>query len=224
MEKYFSTSRKCPLFKEIGDENLVAMLGCLGARVNTYNKKEMVLKEGEPSKNVGIVLKGSLQIEQTDYFGNRSIISTVLPSQLFGESFACAGTDSLPIDVIANEETDVLFIDCRRITNPCCNACGFHSQLIYNLMQVIAAKNIAFHQKLSIISKRTTRDKLMTYLMSEAKKSGNGSFIIPFDRQALADYLGVDRSGLSVEISKLQREGIIENYKNSFKLFNSSAY
>jgi len=111
-------------------------------------------------------------------------------------------------------------MDSARITRSCSNACGFHQQMIFNLMKIMAVKNLCFHQKIEITSKRTTREKLMTYLMIEAKKKRSDTFDIPYDRQELADYLEVDRSGLSAEISKLRREGVLLSEKNRFTLLD----
>ena len=218
MQKYFEVLRKCPLFYEITDENLIAMLSCFGAKIVSFEKKETILSEGEPPKYIGIVLSGNAQIIRIDYFGNRSIVANMEPSELFGESFACADIESMPVNVIAAEPTKVMLIDCIRITQSCSNACGFHNQIIYNLMKVVATKNLMFHQKIEVTSKRNTREKLMTYLLLQAKKQKSSSFHIPYDRQELADYLEVDRSGLSAEISKMKKEGIIENRKNYFVL------
>ncbi|MBQ8558470.1 MAG: Crp/Fnr family transcriptional regulator [Tyzzerella sp.] len=218
MKKYFEILRKCSLFDDIADENLMAMLGCLGASVKNFHKKEMIMAEGEPAIYIGILLTGAAQIEQTDYYGNRSIVAGLQPSELFGETFACAGVKTMPVDVVANEDTEIMFIDCLRITQSCSNACEFHRQMIYNLMKVVATKNLVFHQKIVITSKRSTREKLMAYLLLQAKKNDSNSFGIPYDRQGLADYLGVERSGLSAEISKLRKEGMIECKRNHFEL------
>ncbi len=218
MKKYFDILRKCSLFSGITDENLTALLVCLGAKVEFFDKKYTILSEGKPAKHIGIVLSGSAQITKIDYFGNRSIVSNIVPSEIFGEAFACAETPSMPVDVIANEPSEVMLIDCGHILNTCTSNCGFHQKLIYNLMKSLATKNIMFHQKIEITSKRSTREKLMAYLMFYAKRAGSNSFDIPFDRQELADYLEVERSGLSAEISKLRREGVIESHKKHFEL------
>lgn len=218
MKKYFEILRKCPLFDQIEDENLITMLGCLGARVETFDKKYTIIAEGNPAKYIGIVLSGCAQITQVDYYGNRSILSSVMPSNIFAEAFACAEVRSLPVSVIASEPCEVMLIDCGRILHTCQNSCGFHQKLIYNLMKDLASKTLALHQRIEVTSKRTTREKLMTYLMLQSKKAGNSSFNIPFDRQELADYLEVDRSGLSAEISKLRNEGIIESHRKHFEL------
>lgn len=218
MKKYFEVLRKCPLFNEIEDENLIALLGCLDARVRFYEKKETIIAEGMPAKYLGIVLSGSVQIVRIDYFGNRSIVSGAEPSQLFAEAFACAEVGAIPVDIIANEPCEIMLIDCHRLMHSCSNACGFHQQMIFNLMKDMATKNLMFHQKIEITSKRSTREKLMAYLMFQAKKVGSNRFEIPFDRQELADYLEVDRSGLSAEIGKLCKEGVLISRKKQFEL------
>jgi len=218
MKKYFNVLRKCPLFENIEDDALIRMLGCLGAKVEVFDKKYTIIAEGNPAKYIGIVLSGSVQIIQVDYYGNRSILSELESSQVFAEAFACAEIPAIPVTVIADEPCEVLLIDSRHILHTCSNNCGFHQQLIFNLMKDLATKTILFHQKIEIVSKRSTRDKLMTYLMFQSKKFGSSSFDIPFDRQELADYLEVDRSGLSAEISKLRNEGVLDSYKKHFEL------
>ena len=90
--------------------------------------------------------------------------------------------------------------------------------MIFNLLHLVSTHNLMLHQKMQITAKRTTREKLMAYLLIQAKQTGRNIFTIPFDRQGLADYLEVDRSGLSAEISKLRKEGILESEKSTFKL------
>lgn len=218
MEKYMEIIKECPLFYDIEEENLLRMLTCLGARVVEFDKKYTVFAEGNPARYIGVVLSGSVQIMQMDYYGNRSILGNVGVKGVFGEAFACAEVESVPTTVVANEKSEIMLIDCGHILHTCTNNCEFHRRLIYNLVKNLAEKNIGYHQKIEVMSKRTTRDKLLTYLMMCAKKAGDNSFQIPFDRQELADYLEVDRSGLSAEISKLRKEGILENTKKHFEL------
>ena len=218
MKKYLEILKKCPLFFGIEEDKLLKMLDCLGARVDSYDKKYTVFSEGTPAKYLGIVLSGAVQVIQIDYYGNRSILTEVKPSGMFGEEFACAELSSIPVTVIANEQSEIMLLDCSHILYTCHNNCGFHQQLIFNLMKDLATKTIIFHQRIEVTSKRTTREKLLTYLALEAKRAGKSYFEIDFDRQELADYLEVERSGLSAEIGKLKREGIIDNKKNYFKL------
>ena len=218
MKEFFHVLQSCTLFAGIDREDLPGMLGCLGATTAAVKKGGSVFSEGDPAKYVGIVLEGTVQIVQDDYYGNRSILAQAGPGELFGESFACAGVPALPVSIIATEDSTVLRIDCCRITRSCSNACEFHNQLILNLLQVVAAKNLTFHKKLEITAKRTTREKLMAYLLWQAKVQNTDSFTIPFDRQGLADYLGVERSAMSAELSKLRRDGIIDFDRSRFEL------
>lgn len=217
MKKYLEILSKCRLFENMENENITAMLGCLGAEMRSYKKDQNIFTEGEKASHIGIMLSGTAQIVRVDFYGNRSIVTTIEPSEIFGESFACAETRSIPVNVIAEKDCKVMLIGSRKILQPCYNACEFHSRIIFNLMKSIAAKNLLLNQKIEIISKRTTREKLITYLMIQAKKHGS-SFTIPYDRQELADFLEVDRSGLSAEISKLRKENVIECKRNFFRL------
>ena len=218
MKNYYPILERCPLFNGIRMEDLSVMLGCIGGRVLSVSKGQSIFREGDPATHVGMVLSGAVRMVREDYYGNRSIVAHIGPAELFGETYACAGIAALPISFVADADSQVLLMDCRRITTSCCNACAFHSRIIFNLLQLVATKNLVFDQKIQITSKRTTREKLMAYLLNEAKLQGGRSFTIPYDRQELADYLEVDRSGLSAEISKLRREGILESEKKQFTL------
>lgn len=209
------------LFANIARSDAAAMMECLGGSAAHYKSGETILREGEAADRLGLVLTGRAQVTRTDYDGNRSVLTDVGPGEMFAEAFAFADVSRMPVDVTAVEPTDVLLLDAHRITHTCTNACEFHNRLILNLLGVVASKNLAMNRKLEITSRRTTREKLLTYLEMQAKAHGSAVFIIPFDRQALADYLEVDRSGLSAEIGKLRREGVLESEKNRFTLLRS---
>lgn len=221
MKKYLGILRRCSLFDGIEDENLMTMLTCLGAKKEAYRKNEVIFSEGDTVETFGIVLSGEVQIVQNDYYGNRSILANMETSEIFGETYACAELESLPVAVVASEDSEVMLVDVHHVTRACGNACSFHSQLIFNLVKIVAEKNLVFHRKIMVTSGRTTRDKLMVYLLSEAKKQNARTFKIPYDRQELADYLEVERSGLSAEISKLRREGVILADKNCFTILQA---
>ena len=218
MQEFIPIMERCPLFEGIRKEDLGAMLGCIGGRKISVAKGQTLFHEGDPATHVGMVLTGAVRMIREDYYGNRSIVAHIGPTELFGETYACAGLAALPISVTADEDSQVLLMDCRRITTTCSNACEFHSRIIFNLLRLVATENLVFDQKLQVTSKRTTREKLMAYLLHEAKLQSSNSVTIPYDRQELADYLEVDRSGLSSEISKLRREGVLESEKNKFVL------
>ncbi|MEA4895554.1 MAG: Crp/Fnr family transcriptional regulator [Oscillospiraceae bacterium] len=218
MEKYLDVLKTVRLFKGIEESDLLPLLSCLCAKVVYYEKGRTVFSCGESIEKFGIVLSGQVQVVQDDYYGNRSILAKVDAGNLFGESFACAETKTLPVSVIATTESELLFIDCRRLAVPCAKACGFHSRLIQNMLGIVSIKNIALTQKIEFTSKRTTREKLLAYLSAEAKKAGSGRFCIPFNRQELSDYLSVERSAMSAELSKLRDDGVLRFHKNQFEL------
>ena len=218
MQDYLQTIKKCPLFFDIADDELNRMLHCLGAKVESFDKKQTIFSEGSPAKYIGILLSGKVHTVQLDYYGNRSILSEISAPQEFAEAFACAEVSSLPVSIVADEPCQVMLVECAHILHTCQNNCSFHRSLIFNLMKDLADKTITFHQRIEVTSKRTTREKLLTYLTIQSKKAGRRSFDIPFDRQELADYLEVERSGLSAEISKLRKEGILKSEKNHFVL------
>ena len=218
MKDYFSILKVCPLFEGIGAEELEELLACLGAGVRRMEKNQTLFLEREPAWFVGIVLSGRVQVLREDLDGNRSIVAGIEPGELFGEAFACAGVPALPVSAVAAMEGAVLLLDCRRVLTACSGACPFHARLIRNLLRVVAEKNLLLNQKLELAAKRTTREKLLAYLLAQAKKSGGREFTIPYDRQGLADYLGVERSAMSAEIGKLRREGVLETRRSWFKL------
>lgn len=218
VKAYFEILRKSRLFDHIADENLSGLLTCLDAKIKSYKKNQEIFCEGERAAHIGVMLDGAAQIVRIDYYGTRSIVAKIEPTELFGESLACAEVGSIPVSVIAADNCTVMLIDSKRIFHPCGSACAFHSQIIFNLMKVIATKNLLLNQKIEITSRRTTREKLTAYLLQQAKQFNSNSFTIPFDRQELADFLGVDRSGLSAEISKLRKEGVIECRQSHFRL------
>ncbi len=218
MIEYLDILKSVALFEQINDNDLEALVSCLGAKVSHYGKNRTIFMYGENNSNFGIILSGNVQIIKEDYYGNRSILAGLSKGMLFGEVFAFAGIKKLPVSVITTTESNILLIDYRKLISPCSQACSFHSILIYNMLHIVASKNILLSQKIEVLSKRTTREKLLAYLQSEAQKSGNNRFTILFNRQELADYLSVDRSAMSAELSKLKKEGYLKFNKNNFEL------
>ena len=218
MKNNLETLKSVALFKGMDESELQPLLSCLSAKSAHYEKNQIVFMSGEEISSFGIVLSGQVQVVQEDYYGNRSILANIGAGDLFGESFACAEIRTLPVSVITTAESDLLFIDCYRLAAPCANACAFHRRLIQNMLNIIAMKNISLTQKIEFTSNRTTREKLLAYISAEAKKAGSSRFSIPFNRQELADYLSVERSAMSAELSKLRDDGVLNFHKNQFEL------
>lgn len=215
---YLDVLAQCALFEGIKKSDIPTMLNCLNASTKAYARDEVVFAMGAPVAQVGIVLAGRVQIEQNDYWGNRSIIAQVEAGELFGEAFSCAGTQRLPVNVLAAQAAEIMLVDIQRAVGGCSAACGFHAQLIQNLLRILAQKNVALTQKMETITQRTTRDKLLAYLSAQARQQGKNTFEIPFNRQQLADYLSVDRSAMAAELSRMQKQGLLRTHKSTFEL------
>lgn len=221
MKNIHEELNKSPLFNGIDQEDISAMLACLNAKTKNYKKNQNVFMVGDKNEAVGFVVSGSIQIIKEDFLGNRTIIAQIGVGQLFAEAFACAGVKRIPVSVVANTDSTVLFIDYNRIVHSCSNTCAFHHRLIENMLQILAQKNVYLNDKIEHLSRRSTKDKVLSYLSSQAQKTGKRHFEIPFNRQELADYLCVDRSALSNELCKLRDMGVLEFNRNEFTLSES---
>lgn len=218
MEKYFDLILSNPLFAGISKEDLGSLLNCLSAKIRDFLKGEPVFLEGEPAGFIGLVLEGAVQIVRDDFYGNRSLLTLAQTGDLFAEAFACANVETMPVSGYAVQNSKILWLNCRKMLTVCANACGFHNMLVKNLLQVVAQNNLVLGRKIQFMSGKTTREKLMTYLLDQAKQAGSREFTIPLDRQALADFLGVERSAMSAEISKLRADDVLESKGSWFLL------
>lgn len=218
MKEYIPVLKRTQLFAGVGEEDIAAMLGCLQARLYTYKKGEYVYRQGEHLSNITVLVEGNLHVQRDDYWGNRSIISHVGVGEMFGEAYVAPDSGAILNDVVAVEDSTVIFFDVKRILTTCSSACRFHSMVVQNLFFTISERNRKLVQKLGHMSKRSTREKLISYLSEEAKKHNSGTFTIPFNRQQMADFLSVDRSAMSNELGKMRDEGLISFEKNRFTL------
>ena len=221
MEKYLDLLEKIPLFSGIHREDIPVILKKLKATVSDYEKGEYIRSEGDAADFIGIVLEGEIHVLQDDYYGNRNINFSFQEGDMFAEAFACAGAEELPVDILATAKSKIVFLNGDVLFGECGKTCEFHSLLIRNLLKIVATKNMLLNQKLSYSSHKTTGEKIMAYLSDQAKLHHSSEFTIPFDRQALADYLGVERSAMSVEISKLQKQGKLITRRSYFHLLSS---
>lgn len=218
VEDYIPMLRTTYMFRGIEEDKIKPLLECLNATVKKYGKGEFILERGAKIHTIAMVLSGLVMIEQDDYWGNNTILQEFTPGFLFAESYAFLPEFPVDVNVVANEPTEIMFFDTRKIIGVCGNSCAFHTQLIGNLLGTISNKNILLTKKVSYMAKKTIRDRLLSYLSDESLKRGKSTFRIPFDRQQLSEYLSVDRSALSSEISKLQKEGLLQCKKSVFTL------
>ncbi len=216
MEKSSNIIFNNSLFFGISKTEFSSMIDCLGASEKIYNKNQSIINEGDPINFVGIVLKGSLKIIKTDYNGNEIIIADISEGDIFAEVFACAEIHYSPVSIISSSESNILFFDYRKIISGCGTSCVFHQKLISNMLNIVARKCLYLNRKIDIISKKSLRDKILTYFYYES--GGQSKFSISLNRGEMANFLSADRSALSNELSKMKKDGIIDYHKNKFEL------
>lgn len=206
------------LFRGTSEEEVKHMLNCLAAYEKTYRKGETILRAGSYTENIGMVISGGANIEIEDAWGNNTILSHVKPGQLFAETYACIPGEPLLVNVRASEKSTILFMNAARVMTTCAHSCLYHNKLIQNLLQISAQKNLNLSRRSVHTASKSIRGRLLSYLSEQSKLAGSYEFTIPFDRQQLADYLGVERSALSNELSKMQKDKLISFRKNEFSI------
>ncbi len=218
MIKYIPVLKRTQIFSGVGEMDIESMLGCLGARLYRYKKGDYVLRQGEHLEDILVLVEGNIHIQKDDYWGNRSILGNISVGEMFGEAYVAPESGAILNDVVAVEDSTVIFFDVKRIITTCPSACRFHTMVVQNMFFAISDKNRKLVQKIGHMSKRTTREKLISYLSEEAERQNNSKFTIPFNRQQLADFLSVDRSAMSNELCKMRDEGMLKFDKNNFEL------
>lgn len=222
MKKYIKSMKKSRLFSNLDDEEILSILSCIGATVKDFKKDEYILRIGEHLDTIMILLAGQLCIQQEDYWGNRNVLDILNTGDTFGEAYLSPHSGPLINDVIATKDSTVMRIESKRLLTVCSCTCSYHTQAVQNFIYTITEKNRMLVGKINVITKRTTRDKLITYLSQVAAKHNNSVFEIPFNRQQLADYLSVDRSAMSKELCRMRDEGFLTFDKNHFELLKIS--
>lgn len=217
MSENFEKIEAAPLFFGIDEAELPELLEALDAHSRRYQKGEIIMPEGEKTDSLGLVMSGSVLIVQDDFWGNRNIMARITQGGIFAESFACTG-ERLTVGAEAESECEIMRLKVGHVLGSCPKSCAGHAKLVGNLISELARKNLNFNSKLGHMGKRTTREKLMSYLSAQAMKSGKNEFDIPFDRQQLADYLCIERSAMSAELSRLQKDGLLATERSHFRL------
>lgn len=218
MKNFLAVLRSSLLFSGVSENELTDMLSCLDTRKESFPKDTFLLRVGDTAESIGLVLSGSVLIIQEDIWGNRNILSKSGSGQTFAAAYACAPGSVLNVSVIAETPVVAMFLNVKRIMNVCPSACAHHSRIVQNLLGELAEKNLSLGEKLTHMGQRTTRAKLMSYFSAEAQRLGKYEFDISFSRQQLADYLAVERSGLSLELGKMKKDGLLDFHKNHFVL------
>lgn len=210
--------KRTMLFQGITEDEISAMLHCLHAREACFAKGARVLRMGDYAKELGLVLTGAVRIESVDAWGVTTVMGHRGAGLVFAEAYACAPDKPLLVDVVAAEDCTVLFIEVGKLVKTCPSTCSHHSRMLLNLLAILAHGNLELSSHSLVTAPRSIRAKALAFLSLQSQQQGSASFEIPFNRQQLADYLGVDRSALSAELGKMQREGLIAFDRNRFTL------
>ena len=206
------------LFRGIDQDETDSLLSCLQAYEKSYEKNQVILHAGDFVDSLGMVLEGTVLIEADDIWGNRSILDKAECGQIFAETYAMLPGEPLMVNVTAACSCRILFLNVKKLTQTCSANCPFHHKLIGNLLSLSAEKNLKLSRRIFHTSPKSIRGRLTSYFSQQVRQSGSYQFTIPFNRKQLADYLGVDRSALSNELSKMQKEGILSYKKNTFRM------
>ena len=223
MRHFLPFLRQSLLFERIDDEGLLKTLTCLNVQIISCEKGKVIFNQGDAPRFFGVVLCGGVNVVSIDSSGNHSVMWSIGQGELFGETYASAGVEAFPASFIAAEDSQVMILEYMRVITGCRNnGCLAHSYLVTNLLKSIGRKNLILTQKMEFITQRTTRDKLMAYLRAQRKQAHSERFVIPYDRQTLADYLGVERSAMSAELSRMKKDGLIDFRKNEFEILKQT--
>ena len=198
------------LFRNMTQKQVLSLLQNLGTIQKQYQKGSVIFPEGKSIDRLGIVLTGRVLIQYNDVWGTSSILGSAHPGDTFGEAYACCPGEALQISAVAAEDTEVLFLSVSRILG--------HTTLMQNLLTVCAHKNLALSRRMLYTTPKTIRGRLLSYFSACVKQSGRNTFTLLYNRQQLADYLGVDRSALCSELSKMQKDGLIRYHKNDIEI------
>ena len=219
MEQYLFILRNSPFFQGMTEEEILSVLHCVSASVQHKRKDEYILRVGDSTESMGLVLRGSVLVLQEDLWGHRNIMHRIGPGEYFAEPFAATAGSVLNVSVVADEDSEIMMLNMERFLKTCPYACAHHGRMVRNLVSVMARRVLDLNEKLTHMAKRSTREKLLSYLSAESMRQGKLAFTIPYDRQQLADYLSVERAAMSVELGKLQKEGLLMTNRNYFELY-----
>ncbi|MDA3730762.1 Crp/Fnr family transcriptional regulator [Niameybacter massiliensis] len=220
MTKVIEAVQKSVLFNEIDTIYTESLLGCLNLKTKKYNEGEFIIRLHSVIEEVSIVVEGEVEIIKENRAGDRMIVGVLGTGEIFGEGIVCTKKRMSPVSVRAKTNTEVAFIPYEKILMTCGESCGFHKQLIRNMLYVLGEKNYHLNQKIDYLILKGMREKLALYLLEQSYKEGQRAFNIPLNRNDLAEYLNVSRSAMSRELSRMKDEGLIDFYKNSFKICN----
>lgn len=209
----FETVKECPIFKNFSIDEIIEIFSVISFYEKDYKKNDIILAENTKVEYFGIITNGKIALSNFDYFGNRNILNVFEKGDSFAEALVSLEIQ-IPHEVISLIDSSIVWIEYKSLSKSL-----YYQKILNNLLNIISTKNLILNKKLQILSKRTTREKILEYLSNQKKTlSLDSNFEINLNRNEMADYLALDRSNLSRELGKLKKEGIIDFKKNKFKL------
>lgn len=204
------------LFENVRNNEVLELLKCIGIKTKTFKKDAIIVKQTGKIDFLGVILSGNATISKIDSMGNRTIVEELKMNDIFGHNIVCCGLERSPVDIIAKNECEVLFLPFEKVVTPCSKLCPYHLQLIKNVMKMISKRNSLLNDKIDIIGQKTTRDKILALL--DTYRTEEKVFSIPYSREEMAKFLHVDRSAMSRELCRMRDEGILRFHKNHFEI------
>lgn len=190
---------------------------CVRIQKKVFTKGQIITTYIEKRKQICILISGTADLIRYDLKGNKDIIETFRSNDIFGEAFYPVNTNN-ELFVLATQDCEVLLFLYDDIHIKCRNNCRFHTILVSNILDLVIKRTVHQNTRIEILSKRTIREKLLSYFSILSSKSFSKNITLPFSLTNLADYLSVDRSAMMREIKTLIEDGIIEKSGNKIKL------
>ncbi len=207
------------LFEGLTRAEVEELFSCIAPDLRHYERGQAIFRAGEAVTHMGMVLEGAVRVECGNVWGENTLLVMVEPGKTFGEAYAC-GTPGKPllIDIVADKDSQILMFDVEQLMAPCLMGCGRHRRVATNFTRLLALRNTELSRRAFITAPRTIREKVQSYLSFQAAEHASSSFDIPLNREQMAAYLGVDRSALSAELSRMKSEGLIDYHMRHFEI------
>lgn len=218
VQKWLPILARCGMFAGMAEPDILDLMPCFQPVIKSFAKDEVICRFGDPQDSLGVVLEGEIIVQKEDYSGNRLIIGNFGPAEIFGEVAAFAGVGVWPNAVVANTRCQVLFFPTEKYLKPCCKVCNAHQLLVENMLRIVARKAMVMNNRISYLKVKSMREKLAAFLYEQYQMTRNRTFMIPMNREQLADYLNVSRPSMSRELGRIRDEGVIDFYRSSFTI------
>ena len=223
MQAYLPILRKCALFHNMSDSDIMNITHCMDLNARTFPADSYLFFLNDTVNSVGVLLEGEVEIVKETITGGRHIIAILNTSDIFGEGIVCTSDRLSPVTAKTRTAATICFIPFERILNTCSNSCDFHTRLIHNMMLILGEKNLFLNHKIDLLTLKGMREKLATYLLTFSKQVNSSHFNLPFNRNELAEFLNVSRTSMCRELGRMKEEGLIDYHLNRVKILDMDA-